>query len=451
MDLEYSFEIKPSWQKFIGELMGVKKKSEKFHGDYASFMKHVENNEVYFSQIQRIYEYIYTILIDMRHDNVSDDGMLIKIFEGIYYSIIGINDDYDIFDSTTSFYENVFNACMFTSLGMFLHDTKRIRGYTLREFVYRHSPKGYNKEGTELYFDYNYPKKDSLGYRDIDTEEDRLRQFRRRILKDRAFYDKNPEWSGIRKYSEYEWVYFYILDDLEKSNPALAKTFYNIKNLYNIIYREINSPIDENYPRRLEKAQRSFISKLKKIKYENYLELQKIILERICKDKIAYGLNIYSLEKLFMPFKITNEVKLMLECENDTEKYRVIIKSIIMNGLWFPKLYKNFYNLDDHTRIQYHTHKCLSFLGIIVHLSRLILEKLIADDIFGKEWEALFIKVINNLTESVFYDPAKIDYSVKPKSQEMYEFILTAPVKMRISQCIKVAQHMAFRPDNDNK
>ena len=69
------------------------------------------------------------------------------------------------------------------------------------------------------------------------------------------------------------------------------------------------------------------------------------------------------------------------------------------------------------------------FSASFIWLSRLLIDKLIEGGYFGKNWEVLFLEEINSLATWVLYDPASIDYSVKPGTQEAFEMLLTAQVK----------------------
>lgn len=82
----------------------------------------------------------------------------------------------------------------------------------------------------------------------------------------------------MSKDSEYEWTFFYELDNAEE---ATKDTFKRIKNLYKDITIALDTEMDDNYSDRVNKAYDKFLSKLKKIDYKNYLALQeKIVLVR---------------------------------------------------------------------------------------------------------------------------------------------------------------------------
>lgn len=93
---------------------------------------------------------------------ISEEAILKMIFSRVYNFVISFNEDYTIFDNNMKIYDDTFSACFFNVLCLFLHHTKRLKAYTLREFVYLHAPENYNVPGTFNYFDYQRTKKNLL-------------------------------------------------------------------------------------------------------------------------------------------------------------------------------------------------------------------------------------------------------------------------------------------------
>ena len=174
-----------------------------------------------------------------------------------------------------------------------------------------------------------------------------------------------------------------------------------------------------------------FSSKLSKIKYENYLELVKEFLSYICNNDKYYGMNIYRFEKEFKPYIITYEVKKMLECENDAEKRTILLRSLVLKDIPFPKLYKDFAALNINQTAEY-TSLFYDFRYFVETSSRLIIDELVEKDYFGKDWESFFLNIINEMAGSVFYNPKEIDYTVAPNSDEIYKDLLSYPVQIMI-------------------
>lgn len=426
-------------------------REKNFHGDKDPLTTH---NKLFYVELQRLSESIEADLETV--PELEKEHILRIIFMRAYNFIISNNDDYSIFDENVLIHDDVFNACLFTSLCMFLHDTKRIKGMSLREFIYNHSPQMYSGKSSEYYFDirktnvrYGFDKTKSMGNDFIKDEETVLRQARHRLLKTRPVYDKNPEWSGIRKDSEHEWTLYYGLD-IEDND--IQDTFKRIRNLYNDIYKEINSLMDNGYQDRLVAAYKKFSSKLIKIRYDSFLKLQMATLEHICEDTQYYGINIYRFEKELRLYNITSEVNLLLKCSSQDEENDVLEKSVIMNGLVFPKLYNDFSDLKDYRHIKFYTSTFQAFMDEVVASSRLLIDEFVGNGRLGDDWGNLLLEMINNMTETIFYNPKTIDYSVTPKSQEMFIDVISAPVYAEVLRQIKRSRYMqlsSLEPDDE--
>lgn len=186
--------------------------------------------------------------------------------------------------------------------------------------------------------------------------------------------------------------------------------------------------MDEEYKARLETAYKKFSSKLKKLKYENYLELQRVIIEHIYQDTSYYGMNIYRLEKESRPYITSHEVKALLESSSPNEEKNILMKSSILSGICFPKLYNDFASFSNPWYSWFCAQSFSLFQELIVFSSHLIFDELIEKDYFGKKWEAFFLKTINDLTEKVFYNPNDIDFIAVPEAQDKFMQILADPV-----------------------
>ena len=67
------------------------------------------------------------------------------IFAHVYDFVKDRNEEYsEILDKNPDINHDAFEACFFMSLCMFLYDTRRIKGMSLRKFLYEHSQMGYN-------------------------------------------------------------------------------------------------------------------------------------------------------------------------------------------------------------------------------------------------------------------------------------------------------------------
>lgn len=425
---------KPQWYELI-------ERAKNFRGNFEVFERQVSGNEVFY---MALYDLKNDIIVSLdKKSGLNGTQVLTTVFSEIFNFIIRQHFESIIFLQDAHLKNDAYEACLFTTLCMFLHDTRRIKGISLREFLYKHSQNKYSEQDSKNYFDikktdvhYGYNKIISEGNDRIKDEETTLRQARHRLLKTRPVYDKNPEWSGIRKDSESEWMLYFGLD---KMSDDIQDTFKRIGNLYNDINKELKSLQDDDYEKRLKNAYHKFISKLKKLKYTNYLTLQKEILSHICDNREYYGINIYRFEKEFRLYTITNDVKDLLNCRDVVEEGIILSNSVILSGIYYPKLYKDFSTLSPCSIIS-DPARCskifLDFRDYVVGSSRLIIDEIIEKGYWGKDWENLFLKTVNEMVEEVFYNPKQIDYSVTPKSQEMFVKVISAPVYVEVSNRI---------------
>ncbi len=64
----------------------------------------------------------------------------------------------------------------------------------------------------------------------------------------------------------------------------------------------------------------------------------------------------------------------------------------------------------------------------VVCFSLLIIDKTREKGYLGDNWKEQFLDIINNMTESVFYNPKDISYTIAPESQEKFEKLLSTPI-----------------------
>jgi hypothetical protein len=416
---------KPRWKELV-------EREKNFRADYDLFQEHVKGNEAFFENLQAILESIILDLSKMR--GLGEEQILKIIFSRVYNFVVMSNNTFSVFNDNSRLYENVFEACFFTTLCIFIHETKRIKGVSLREFLYKHSPIGYNVKNSQYYFDFN--KRDryhytSSGYYKLKDEEVTFRKMRNRLLSTRTVYYKQSEWSAMQRSSEHEWAFHYALKNL---NDDLVDIYKRIGNLHNDIHEAIRvfkaNPEDETHYNRFQCAYKKFLLKLKKINYEKSLKLKKEILSHILEDKSYYGMNIYRFEKKLRLYNIIDEIKSLVECKNEEEEKNIVVKSVILNDIHFPKLYQNFAAFDDPRHTDHYAIIFNSFRNVVVGTSRLVIDYFVESGYLGK-WEDIFLDTINKMTESVFYNPEEIDYTVMLGSQEKYIKIISAHVVSR--------------------
>lgn len=382
------------------------------------------NNIVLFEKDNIGYKFFYERLYDLKEELIKEldevneltgEIVLKTVLEEVYDFSIKQDLFFENFENRSVFggdvvlYDSVFEACSYTALCMFLHNTTRIKGKTLREFVYQNSLADYKSHCS-------IENKCS----GLSEEEVAVRKMRNRILSQREVNDERKKWQAVSKDSEYEWSLYFGMSSFD---VKLQDTYKRMGNLYNDINKVRLSARDEKYESRRGEALKKFSSKLNKIKYEDYLELQKAIAGRIKENRDYYGMNIYRFEKEIGLYKITNEVKRLLACKNTDEEMEFLVRSSCLSDIFFPKLYASLIALDVDRICQcvlaYHQVR-----NYIVSSSLLIFDELIEKGYFGKEWEKLFLDIINKNAENVFYSPDDIDYVATPESQEKFHILL---------------------------
>lgn len=428
---------------FVPEI--AKREENFFNGKLADLADFTDLEVItYFAELQKLAEDIAVEAQKQRE--IGKEQVLKTVFSRVYNYVISFNSelicssswDYSLFDENTTVYDDAFDACFFISLCMFLYDTRRVKGMSLRKFIYENSPQKYNVKGSPNYFNYDRPREFLESNSDmpqkssslIRSDEDKLRQYRKRLLDSRPVYHYSSEWSAIRKHSEHEWTLYFVLNEADAEIQDTAK---RIRNLYKDIYGALNSEVDEKYIEKQNSADSKFKSKLKKIKYERFLNLGKFFLDHISGDKTCYGLNLYRFEKEMRLYRITSDVNRLLNCEEEAEARHTINLFIQMHDIVFPRLYEYFGNMSNVRHTQIYADTFWSFMNEVVHSSRLIIDKLVEDDIFGENWEQLFLETTNKLAELVLYDPSKINYSLASELQQKFQNYLLEPVKRIIA------------------
>lgn len=431
---------------FQNEWRELVERMKNFYCNFDMFEKQARENESFYREL---YDLKKNIFDDLDRIKISDQEQILEtVFTEVFNFVVGQNPDFLIFHQHYTFispytsfrsdelpestlYDDVYNACLYTTLCMFINKTTRIPGITLTEFVYNNSLNYYNDETNENYCPFDHPSDDFI------KEVNRLKKEREKILSSRPVYDIPPKWQGMRKDSEYEYTFMYTLEVID---PVLKDTYKRIGNLYNDINNVLSKSKNEctksnaeDIKEQFENAFNKFLSKVEKIKYEKYLELAQEIVSHICENDKYYGINIYRFEKEFRTFITTMEVESMLACQNKSMDTRdILIMSSVLNSIYFPKLYRDFLLVPHHTVTVNYVKLLPMFLNHVESSCRLIIDELIEKGYFGEDWESFFLNTINKMTESVFYDPKKMDYTDMPVSQENFEELLIYPAKLEL-------------------
>lgn len=351
--------------------------------------------------------------------------LLRLIFDNIYRFVIEGDNFYNIFYGFQDIHREISEDAFFLSLCFFLYDSKRIDAASLGKFVYTHSPLRISDPKSSFYLE-NYKDRDNQEFRPVTAEETNLRQYRHRFFANRSGHGDDKEWSAIRQPSEHEWTLYFELETAEEKIQDTAK---RIRTLYNDLYKAINSSQDSEYPDKLQKAYDKFQSKLKKIKYEHFLGLTEYFLDHIKKDEEYYGINLYRLEKTMSPYKITDEVNSLCNCNVDGID-DFLTESAALKDIPFPKLRKHIVNSGSF----YYLHDFWSCMKDVICSTRLVYDQFIDEGFFGDDWEKLFRECINEMAENVLFDPTKINYSVTEDSQEVFHLYLSAFAHMLVDQ-----------------
>lgn len=398
------------WNEFI-------KRADNFHWNSAQIKQlimEVENSYGFFSSIN------HSITELKKPSRQGRKLFLNNLFSELYTAITMADIQFTYFLNSAPFYDSVYNACFFTSLCMFLHNSARENGKSITEFVYENSLNYYNDPNSKEYCPPDHPSDRLI------TEATNLRKQRNRLLSSRPKYDKRPEWSAFSKDSEHEWNFRYIL---EVEDDTLKDTFKRIGNLYKDITNALKEPQDDNFNEKINSAYKKFLSKLGKIKYENYLKLQQVALDHLSENDKYYGINLYRLERELRPYITTNEINQLLECETAAEQDAILEKTVMLNNICFPKVYENFATLTFYSDIENCAKRFQTLCDIIIPINCLIIDKLVENNYLGEDWYDFLCEIINELSKEIFYDSTNINYTVTPESQKSYMKILSVAVE----------------------
>lgn len=105
-----------------------------------------------------------------------------------------------------------------------------------------------------------------------------------------------------------------------------------------------------------------------------------------------------------------------------------------MKDIPFPKLYECFSGLESMRHIWLYTQTFWPLMEDVIRSGRLVIDQFVEDEVFGEDWESLFLKLTNNMAENVLYNPDQINYSVTDKSQEMFSRCMKAPMYIEVAQ-----------------
>lgn len=321
-----------------------------FFGKTSSFPKELDPaQDHFFSKLQELEENaktLFDLMQNLNEDYMSKfgiasnkEGMLIVIIKEIYELIIASSSDFEFFDKnsffklcpnffsienenknnagnySSLFYLHMLDVCLFTTLCSFINTTKRKSGL-------------YSHRAIDKYY---VGRKDTIEgavkfKHDLtETEKANIRKKNQRLFEKKSVHIERHESSPIPLDSGYEFALLYefrFYDYLKREyidrilvDENLAEVFKRIGNLYNNIEKAFAQPYNKYSKEDLNKAIKSCSSKIKKIKYVDFLELNKYILSKICENKEYYGINLYRFEKSLRLYGTINEVNLFSMCQ----------------------------------------------------------------------------------------------------------------------------------------
>lgn len=426
----------PEWYNLI-------KCGSNFYWNFDELKDYTLNNVLFFREVCKVKNEISPTLWRLREQNKREQ-MLHTLFSEIYELVTMRNPEFTYFLKKSPIYSSTYDACLYSTLCLFLYYSKRRKRISLTQFTYENSLNLFNDEHSVYYCPSNQ-------YSDIlNTKTDSIRKVRHRILSNRSVYDHFPQWSILTEDLVYEWNLYNILSETPpppatetwrlnhglttKEFDTIRDTLKRIHNLYNDINNMLKAERSANYIEQSQNAYKKFNAKLKKIKYENYVKLQKVFLSYICENPKYLGILLYRYERQNKPYIITSEIKYLLNCKDDTERRDIIYKSIVLENICFPKLYNDLFksppNIDMARTVKEFPH-----LNFLLDFSVcLILEDFIESEFFEEDWETFFLDTLNTMSKNVFYTPNEIDFSITPKSQEKFMEILSAPIRALFSE-----------------
>lgn len=388
--------------------------------------------DLFFNKVNSLYENLKQDYDTEYEDDFFSDSnkkkneMVTLIIEGILnITVDGLNRD-------SEFYINLLDSFIFTSLCDFINKTKRVGRLTNEEALSKYYT-GTRWDGTKFKADFD------------ETEMNNIRKKTQRLRKDKGTYNKNTASGAISLDLAYEFSYLYEImnyDLLERQwssnrkfvDKKLAETYKRIGNVNNDIRNAlINNPKDlSNYE--LNKIEKTFLSKIKKIKFEDFCEFNKYCLSKICENKEYYGINLYRFEKNFKYYGIINEMNKLSRCKGTAMQTIAIKKFSSLSEIYFSKVYEDFYCIENFEAFSIAINMFKSFRDQVSIISRLILDKFVEDGYFGDgdEWYDFFRETTNDMAEKVLYDPEKFDYQINPESQELFEQILYSQIDFDI-------------------
>lgn len=400
---------------------------ENFRWNVEALEKQYCEDKASFLALERLEEAVILFCESTSVENLNPSERMEEVLRKIYDTLKKNELACRLFCGDSPLAGYAYEAYVFTVCSSFLHTSKRINAMPISEFVKKNHPLGFTNP-------------DSPNYREpslLQSETDRFRKARqRRLSQGQVYIKQNTQWNAMTKDSEYEWSRWYSLED---GSDIVRNTDKYIGNLYNGFRKAIKSAQDDGYYNRVQDAYKKFLSKLKKLKYADFLELYKTELTRICANREYFGINLYRLERRLQPYKIINDVKRLTKCQSPKEEADLLIKTVCLDELCFPKIYENLLRNPCDLAEQY-AEEFLHMLRTVTVISNLIFDELIEKGFLGDDWETLLRNRVNQMADEVLYDPQKVGLFTADHAQEKFIRLLHAGVFLEMC----VVCNMAF-------
>lgn len=236
-------------------------RAKNFFIDYKAFERHAVDNAIFYMDLYDLKNCMVSDLNEMKEQ--TNEQTLEFVFSEIFQFITDFNDKFTCFNRESSFYTSAYEACLFTSLCMFLNKTRRIKGESLNQFVLENSLYPYNDKNSEYY------SPDVKSSDILMAEGNKLRKARNRRLSERHTYANRSQWASMPMDSEHEWALYCIFENKEfhlqrewalqhnltwEEFKAAKDTLKRIGNLYNEINETLKTEKDAEYIDRIKKA-----------------------------------------------------------------------------------------------------------------------------------------------------------------------------------------------------
>lgn len=449
LHLAYKFSEMPGEEDFLKRIFALRK--DIFRSCDKSVAAHL-GKDYKPIQLEYLFKKLFAEITGLNIDDVLSDSTVDcdadlvdhrSLDKKQYISNIN-NEEYEAkdgrhsndFQNTMSpdVFQCIYEVCVFTSIMMYLHITDRISAKTEKDFIRQNSPliKGMPSEQRE---------------NQIDHDAIAFRAHKNRELSRKQLYPKNNEWRSIHADAEHEWKLYFKIVQLS-NNETISDTFKRLRLLTKDIddiwkYKnpKVRSEVSiSRIQKDIDKALSKFRSKLKKLKYENYADCIKFILEHLEEDKEYYASNIYRLERELSPYIISSEVQHLVEFPDD-DLFRD--KIIALSSVRYPKLYDCLVRNSDIKLIAACVYRFHITLEQFTPMACYLLDEQVEYN--EDSWISFLKNYVGERASELFYSPDEINWCFEKGSQEAFEEVLALPCQVELNYLIAKAQCERFR------